>query len=376
MAGLPMYGFPSGTVGPTKGLDLSPFFNAWQLQQQAMLEESRRRQQAEQFARSMAFQQRQQTERGQLATLEAGQNQQRIDLQKQEQEQKGQAQQAEIEQGKANIALRGREQDFREQQATAQKQEKAAMEVKTAEEKKQADQLTEFATSFYAELPARAEALRQTLVGSVDDTGNPTPATNEQVRARMLTEVAQSDMTPNEKREAIAAINQWAKEAEGAEAAEFKRGEARTKADIDRETKRATIAIRQNEEARKRETDIQKAVLDSTKTERAEKAKLTNRIGQIEDRMANVQAMRDKAMQDAQRFAEAGDQQKEADAMNTVAIYDNLLTAAKSSQQQHKAALDKLEAAIAQKEAETRNRLESGIPKPQTATPQEATPVL
>lgn len=75
------YGTPAGTVG-ARGMDLGPYFQGWQLRNQAWQQEQARRQAAEQFARQAAFDETALASREKLAGLDleerkAGREQQR-----------------------------------------------------------------------------------------------------------------------------------------------------------------------------------------------------------------------------------------------------------------------------------------------------------
>lgn len=151
MAGYGPFAMPVGTVG-AHGQDLSPFFQAWQLRQQAAQDYARQQQAQQQFAQEMAFRQNQAQQQGQLASLDmqnqqaAGAERSRLAELELKQRQDEQAQRA--EQSKAAIGLQQSELDQRkaEQDRIAAEKQQREQAVSGEQAKAEAEQAANTAT--------------------------------------------------------------------------------------------------------------------------------------------------------------------------------------------------------------------------------------
>lgn len=234
MAGSP-YGVPAGTIGP-RSMDLSPYFNQWQMRQQAGLEAERRAQQQQQFAREMEFRNTAQQTGQKLSELQMKQGDrelasreklslenirqreldraaseqarlQGIELRKQESQQAMDMQKSEVDARNADRAARDAK--------AAEAQAKIDAEKKQAEERKQREVAVEVETRSFVDNIAAKEAAASSGVLTAESMASIISYARKEAQAKYGSD-------PDLLAKALDAIDRW-------EAGQYARSDIRAK---------------------------------------------------------------------------------------------------------------------------------------------------
>ena len=186
MAGSP-YGAPAGTIGP-RGMDLSPYFQSWQLRQQQQQEEARRAQQSDQFSREMALSETAQKQSAKLSDIQ---------LKRQ-----------------ADNDAYGKVQDLEAKQRYDQQRQDKLNEIQLREDKYKAakGESAQIEAERKANLGYTSEARADIESFAAQYKASNPNATAEDIHSQMLQNISVLDRTPEQKAIAQQAADMWYKE--------------------------------------------------------------------------------------------------------------------------------------------------------------------
>lgn len=338
MAGAP-WG-PAGTIGP-RSMDLSPWMNQLQMQQQAAIEQRRRQQDDEQFTRELEFKNtaRKTAERmeGLALKRQETESERNARLAGMELELRAKDQEARSEVEKGNLKAREKEIEQREKDTTASNERRLKLEAKQSEDEQQSKDLVDFAARFRAMIPpANSDLVVDPRLRS---------RSPEDIRDHFLQLIATEPFTAEQRMVAQREVDAWYNDALKREDTEFKRKSAAEKLSLDAETKRATIAVREEAEKRLAADQVAKAIARDVAPFRKQQERIATKYGISE--MLQRKALLEAEIVKLQGAAAQGDEK----AGKQLATYQNALAATASVLARADAEYASLDAKIAAIEA-------------------------